>query len=1040
MTLRVLKVRVRARLRIACQAALLTILAASAVQAGPAPAPDPDPQTTPAPTTADASAPAAPLQEIIVTGSRIPLPANATSTSPITTISSQEIALQGATDTTNIINQLPQNIIGANTDIGNTSNELASAGGVATADLRGLGPQRTLVLVDGKRLYIGDPNSENSAPAADLDQIPAIMIERVEVVTGGASAVYGSDAVAGVINFITKKNFQGIEIDAEGGFYQHNNNDTYIQGIDAAEQAAVGPSTPSFSAPHGSVNDGNTRDISVLMGSNLMDGAGNVTAYATYHHQDPITNGQRDFANCEVVSNGDGTFTCIGSSNSNYFQPRNGPNALTEYSVSGTSFVPYGTSGLTPPSAFNSNPYIQMQREDVRWNAGANFNMELNSYVKPYLIVAFMDDQTTGVVGPSAAFKSSYPFTPDNDYRVNCTNPLLSAQEQATLCSPAMIAADAASPGSPAGESIIDIGRRNVEGGPRVAFYDHTNYRIAVGSTGELLAGVTYDIYGQYYYTTLFNSNTGYLNYASVGQALIATGTPANPVCVNPTGGCVPWNIFSTGGVTAAQLAYLDTPGTAYGSDSETIAHLDVTAQLSEYGIISPFAHDGVGLNIGAEHRADTFHFEPDAVEAADELSGFAGAVAPLNAGEGISEGFFEVRAPLVQNVPFVKELDLDAGYRYSDYSISGSTNSYKFEVQYAPVTDVRLRSSYDRAVRAPNLYELFSAQSYGQTTVVGTDPCAGAHPSLSLTVCKQTGVTAAEYGGIPQCVSEQCGQVIGGNPALKPEEADTYSIGLTFTPTFIPNFFASIDYWHIAQFGLVGVIPANVILSQCIQTGAPAYCSQIVRNPVTGALTGATVAGGGYILQTDINTGTGLTSGIDVAMNYRYDLGRFGSLVSIFNGTYLQHSISTPFPGSGSYDCAGLFGASCNNNSVNPRWRHTLRVNWETPWSHLLISANWRFIGATSFDNNSSNPLLQFAEEGAYDLSQARIPNFSYLDFAASWPFYKGMTLRAGVNNTFDKTPPIIGADVTGTGSSNTFPTYDMLGRQLFVSVSAKF
>jgi outer membrane receptor for ferrienterochelin and colicin len=173
---------------------------------------------------------------------------------------------------------------------------------------------------------------------------------------------------------------------------------------------------------------------------------------------------------------------------------------------------------------------------------------------------------------------------------------------------------------------------------------------------------------------------------------------------------------------------------------------------------------------------------------------------------------------------------------------------------------------------------------------------------------------------------------------------------------------------------------------------------------------------------------------------NYRHGLGPFGTLSAILNGSYLEHSITTPYPGSISYDCAGLFGQSCNTNSVNPRWRHNLRLNWETPWAKLLISANWRFIGATSVDNNSNNPFLQFSEFGAYDYSNARIANYSYFDFSAIMPVWRDIQIRAGVNNAFDKDPPIISDELTAVGASNTYPTYDILGREVFVAFTAKF
>ena len=1013
--------------------AVIGMLAASVAAQAQAPAD----QGTP---TDQAAADQGVIQEVVITGSRIPVPANITSTSPITTVSTQTIQLQGQTDSIDVLNALPQNIISANVDLGNNSNPLNGPGGVATADLRGLGPQRTLVLVDGRRLGPGDPSTLNPNPAPDLDQIPAAMIERVDVVTGGASAVYGSDAMAGVINFVLKKNFQGIQVDGQYGFFQHNNGDTRIQTLDDAVATDTG--SADFHAPSGSLMDGYKRDLSIVAGTNTAGGKGNITGYFTYHQQDPIAAGKLDYANCELFTNATNRgYDCAGSSNSNFF--KTGGNA---YSVVGNQFLPYPQVGSSPPSQYNANIFEYQQRQDVRYNAGFLSHIDINDHVKPYLDVSFMDDRTTELVGPSALFRGNYPFTTDNNYRINCTNPYLSAQEQSILCTPAMIAADAAAPGvDPAGQADVEIGRRNVEGGGRLGYYEHLNYRAVFGVQGDLFDGWTYDAYGQYYYTSLFNSNSNYLNYANVGQALIATvgptGTPQAglPVCTNPVGGCVPYNLFTQGGVTPAQLKYLQTPGTAYGTNSEGIVHVDFTGDLSTLGVESPWAHAGAAVNLGAEHRYDTLAFAPDAIEAAGELSGYTGAVVAINNANSVNEGFIEARAPLIQDRPFVRDLDLDAGYRYSNYSTAGATNTYKFEVQYAPSQDFRLRYSYDRAVRAPNLIELYNPQAYGQQSFVGTDPCAGAAPTDSLAQCERTGVTPAQYGAIPQCVSGQCGEVIGGNPNLKPEEADTYSVGITFTPRALPNFTGSIDYYHIALFGLIGTLPGANLFTQCIANGNPLDCSQIVRNPVTGALSGATVAGGGYILQTSINTGTGLTSGIDLQTNYRQGLGVFGTLFATLNGSYLEHSTTTPYPGGPTWDCAGLFGVNCNGDSVNPNWRHTLRLDWQTPWMKLLLSANWRFIGATSFDNNSANPALQFSEEGGWDFINARIPNISYFDLAAVWPAWKEFQLRAGMNNIFDRDPPIVPGDISGTGYGNTYPTYDELGRAVFVAFTAK-
>lgn len=1007
-----------------------------------------------APAAAPADQTAAPLQEVVVTGSRIPVPANITATSPTTIVSSQEIRLQGNTDITDLMNQLPQNIIGANADFGNTSSPLTSTGGFTTVDLRGLGPQRTLVLVNGRRLGSGDPSTSNQNVAPDIDQIPVPLIERVDVVTGGASATYGSDAIAGVVNFILKKDFEGIQIDGQYGFSQHDQHNKMVQDLLGQDDPNTG-FTAQSNVPTGSVRDGYKHDLSILMGRNFDDGKGNFTGWMVYHQQQPVTASARDFSDCQLISNGlvaSPSFSgveCLGSSNSNRFTPEGiAPGAGTRYTVVGNQFLPWPQAGSNPPAIFDFNNFEYLQRQDKRFQAGFMAHEELNEHVQPYMEFFWMDDKSVAVVAPSGLFIGGDPFTADNNELVNCSNPLLSAQQQALLCTPAQIAGDLANPGSKGNSADVSIGRRNIEGGGRTSFYEHNNIRAVLGTKGDLAEGWTYDLYGSYYYVTTFQSNQDYLDYSKINDALqVTTNAQGQPVCISG-GLCVPWNIFATGGVTPAALNYLSTPGTAYGNNTEQVGHIDFTGELGRYGLQTPWANDGMALNLGYEHRKDTITFNPDGAETSGDLAGFSGALVNINEHYDIDEAFLELRLPIAHSQPGVYDLTTDVGYRYSNYNTTGSTNTYKFEVQYAPVQDARLRFSLDRAIRAPNLIELFVAPSYGQENAVGTDPCAG-KPTASLQQCENTGVTPAQYAvnpvtgvnSITQCVSGQCGQVIEGNTQLKPEIADTWSLGLTLTPTALPGFSASIDYYHIKLTNQVGNYPFATILNGCLNDDNPIYCSQIVRTPA-GALTGATVAGGGYFLQKDFNLGVSLISGFDAGMNYHHALpGNWGSISTTLNGAYLWHETTTPFPGSGSFDCAGLFGSTCNNGSVNPRWRHNLRVSWETPFD-VLLSAQWRFIGPTTFDNNSSNPLLHFAEEGAYDQYNARIPGYSYLDVTAVWHVSKQLELRAGVSNVLDKDPPIIPSlDISGfAGPANSYAAYDYLGRQVFVAFSAKF
>jgi iron complex outermembrane recepter protein len=987
-----------------------------------------------------------PLPEVLVTGSRIPVPANIMATSPMQVITAQEVLLAGHTDTVDVISALPQVITTSSADLGNHSNPSAAAGGVSTVDLRGLRPQRTVVLINGRRLGLGDPNTANPNPAPDLDQIPLAMVERVEVLTGGASATYGSDAIAGVVNFILKDHVQGIEIDGQYGFAQHRQQNNYVR----AQEAAAG-----FTPPTGTTTDGFRRDVSVLAGTGFHDGDGQVTGYFIHQGQDAVRGSARDFSDCSAVSNNlltlvptDSGFSCLANVQSNLFVPNAGTGI--PYSVVGSQFVPWPAAGSVPPAFFNTAAYWSLQRQNSRDQAGLLAHVDLNQAVKPYLEFSFMDDRTHTYLSPTGLFTQGNSRTADGGYLVNCSNPLLSAQEAAILCTPAQIAADRSHPGAVSAD--VDIGRRNIEGGSRLSSYQHRNYRLVGGVDGALGDGWSYDGYVLYYYTSLFQMYQNFLSTAAINKALQVTSDQSGrPVCISG-GSCVPYDIFSTGAVTAQQLAYLYTLGTDSGSNSEQIVEADITGQLGGYGLAVPWANEGVAINTGAERRTETLRFAPDAAELSNDLSGFGSAAVAIDKRVSVNEGFVEVRVPIAQDRPVVKDLTVDGGYRYSKYSTAGVTNTYKFDLQFAPIADLRLRASYDRVVRAPNLIELYTPLSYAGSSL-DTDPCAptnggATHASASLSQCMRTGVTAAQYGSgigpafggtstIAQCVAA-CGVVTGGNPALAPESADTWSLGMTFARADIPSLTASVDYFHIRLQGEIGAVPESVTLQQCLTTGDPTLCNQIMRTPA-GALSGATVAGGGYILRTAVNTGAALVSGIDAQANYRQPL-RWGTLTSSLTGTWLQHNASTPYRSAPSYDCAGLFGATCLNGSVNPSWRHNLRLTWETPWNAQL-SAQWRFIGRTSFDNNSSQPPLQNQEEGFFDSVLTRIPSYSYVDLSAVWAVTRQVQVRAGVSNVFDKDPPFVPLEISGqSGTINTFQTYDLLGRNIFVALHATF
>ena len=974
------------------------------------------------------------VDEVVVTGSRIAAP-NETSTSAIQVVPAKEFEQGGKRDVIDLLNQLPQNFQNAMTDFSNTSSGLSTPGGLSNANLRGIGTQRTLILVNGRRLGVGDPNTANPNSSPDLDQIPVGLIDRVDVVTGGASSAYGSDALAGVVNFIMKKDFEGVQFDGQLGQYWHDNHEKWVQDLQAAQD---------FDVVSGSTHDGRKRNFNLLLGANIADGRGNVTAYLGYLNADPIPGSARDFGGCQLNLNDDGKgVSCGGSQNSNFFA-----SASTAYSVVGNQFLPYPQRGSNPPPLFNSQRYIYMSRGDQRYNAGLLAHVDINDMLKPYAEFGFMQDKTTLVIAPSGLFQTN-PLDPSGNGRfsVNCSNPLLRAQEAAILCTPAQIAADAANPGAVSAD--VGIGRRNVEGGGRVGFFNHTNYRAVAGATGTFAGVWTYDAYGQYYETTLFNSNSKYLNYQSVVNALQVTGTAAHPVCIRDSTACVPWDIFQTGAVTPEQLAYLYASGTATGTSTERTLHVDVSGDLGEYGIRSPLANDAIGINLGFEHRNDHLSFTPDAAELSGLLSGFGGASVAIDNSVAVSEGFIELRAPLAQDRPAIKDLVFDTGFRHSKYSLAGGVNTYKFEVQYAPVADLRLRGGYQRAIRAPNVIELFSPPAFGVNGAVPIDPCAPTFnsdtgvltpASRSLADCMRTGVTAAQYGNgsttntITQCAGLQCGQLLAGNTALKPEKSDSVDVGFNFNPRFVPGLTGSVDYYYIRVKDEIGPLSAPIALQRCLDTGDPYYCAFIVRTP-GGSLSGSSVASGGYIRQENVNIGAASVAGIDLQVAYRLSLpAGWGSLGVALSGSELIKQTTSPVPGAHTYNCVGLYGQRCL--TVNPRWRHNLRVNWETPWD-LEFTALWRFLGAVSLDTNTSDQSLS---AGSFDAFDARMPNMSYLDLSTAYKVISGVNIRVGINNVFDKDPPIVSANVAAGGAANSFPTYDQLGRELFVAFTLRY
>ena len=545
------------------------------------------------------------MDEVVVTGSRIVSP-NLQSISPVTAIGAEELNIAGKTRIEDVLNQLPQAFAAQGSNISNASD------GTATVDLRGLGAQRTLVLVNGKRMMPGDPDGGS---AADLNQIPLSLVKRVDVLTGGASSVYGADAVAGVVNFVMDNEFEGVRFDYNYSFYQHENDQDTAQNINELKGNPL---------PDSSVNVGYSKDFSLAVGIGGAEGRGHATFYATYREVDPVLQSQFDYSACTLNLAVAGTdFACGGSGTADPAQFLI-VNPVTGNLGVGRTFNPDGTlRDFTANDQYNFGPVNYYQRPDERYTAGVFGNFKLSDAADVYGEFMFMDDRSVAQIAPSGAFLGAATFT------VNCNNPYFSPSMRQEICG--------ALGDDEFGQLLI--GRRNTEGGGRQDDIGHESYRIVAGVRGDINDVLSYDAY---YLNGEVKRNSTYLNDFSTRRTALALNAVTDPadgsvqclVNVDADGGnddanCVPWNIWQDGGVNPQALAYLQTPGFQRATARTEIVHADMTADLSN-SVKLGSTETGLVINFGAEYRSEKTDFQVDEAFRTGDLSGQGGATLPV--------------------------------------------------------------------------------------------------------------------------------------------------------------------------------------------------------------------------------------------------------------------------------------------------------------------------------------------------------------------------------------------------------------------------
>jgi len=957
---------------------------------------------------------------ILVTGSRI-LRTDLNSTSPVTVVSPEEFRLTGAVNVEQVLNTLPQVLPGLTGFSNNPGN------GAVTLNLRNLGATRTLVLVNGRRWMFYDTNQ-----IVDLNTIPQFLLGGVEVVTGGASAVYGSDAVAGVVNF-KLRDIEGLEL---GGSYS-------LTGR----------------------GDGQRYQFNAAIGSSFDDGRGAVTMFANYTRRSAVFQGAREFSE---RASGDGCINtgttgrgqigapytgaggaAVNSATAGFcgVDPRR-PGSQLGFVPQGSATVPTGTiiaGGNTfifnptgggtrafqdPQDLYNFAPDNYLQLPQERYLIGAYGHYEFTDNIEAYSELSFVRNNVSQELAPTPA-GVSVPLFVDSPFFNAQTRAVLLQNPAATL--PGATAANPLYRTTQVNFRFNDIGSRNSE-------FSREAFRVLGGVRGSITDRLNFDAYYQYSRTTNTNIQRGNIAASRFRNALTVEFVPGSTTqvrCLDAaarSAGCVPLNVFGTGLADPAALRYLSIDATNITTSELINAVGTISGTLFNLGL----GADDVGFATGVEYRKMSSRFIPDTFLASGDVLGFNAGL-PTTGSYDVKEVFGEVRLPIVQD-NFIHALELTGAFRYSDYSLTrvGGNWTYNAGGEFAPIRGIRFRGQYSRSVRAPNVQDLFGGASTGFPAA--TDPCSDRGPAASRTdalraFCITSGVPAAAVFTRGVQPNAQIQADFGGNPNVGEETSDTYTFGVVLQPSFVPRLNIQIDYFNIRVEDTINTRLGglNTALSLCFDTArnlADPSCSIFVgkRNATTGAL-GLNSGGQNPSLVQD-NVGLLETSGIDFQVDYSLPLFK-GELAINYLGTWLDKYRNTPVAllPTREFITEGTYGL--------PEYRHNMRVSYTQ--GPVLASIRWRYEGPQQNSNilNTFNGTVRVGENPA-NLVLPRIGAWNYIDLAFGFDIGENLTINAGVNNLFDKQPPVLGSQAE---QANTLPSFfDVLGRDFFVGVNFRF
>ena len=900
------------------------------------------------------------LEEVIVTGSLIKRVDGFESASPVVVSTAAEISASGISKVEDFLNSLPQLSAGQNSYVSN------GASGTATLDLRGMGSSRTLVLINGRRMGGGGAYGES----ADTNQIPTAMLERVEVLTGGASTVYGADAVAGVVNFVMRKDFDGVELNIGTSGFMHDNDNSYVAGLMDAK---------GFDYPKGGDGvDGQADTIDLVMGSSFADGKGQATAYVTWRKGSELRQGARDYSSCALNSTGT---SCGGSGNAIvpnfYISQRNAAGTLDwdtfEYWTldSGSNFVP------SDGNIYNYAPINHFMRPDEKWSFGTMMDLQLNDSTELYAEIMATDYNTKAQIAESGTFFAE-------EYYIDYDSALLNDSQRTALTDTWGLASG--------DDFAVYIGKRNVEGGPRASVMTNASFRIVLGARGEV-QGWDYDVN---YQKNSVDSSVTYINdfFAPNISAALQAAT---------------YDVFTYQGVTSEQASGLTGTAMLRADLSTEIFY----AQMSrDTGFSLPTTDSNISVAMGVENRKMSYDRDSDTVFEEGQLLGQGGATKSIAGSFSVTDVFLEAAIPVIEN------LDMELGFRSSDYSTSGNHNTYKVGATYSPSEMVTLRTGYNRTIRSPNITTMFAPQNQGLWA--GSDPCAGDAPTYTAAQCALTGVTAAQYGNIVASPASQYNALYGGNTELDPETADTISFGIVANP--VEDLTLSVDWWSVALEDAIGSVAASTSIKECAENGNTALCSLINRGNAGTLWLGTS----GYVTSTDTNLGEVNFAGVDVAATYGMALGGGDLSLKLMGSKSLEKEVLV-LPGveTTRYDCNGIANDDqCTGPNMD--WRHTLTANYsKDDWT---VGAAWRYFGKVDYKGTADT----LAAAGALDA-------VNYIDLNGSYTLNENVSFSAGARNLLDKETPMVGGGLN-PDNANSYGNYDVLGRYIYADVTISF